>query len=482
MSACVLVLDQGGHSTRAIVFDTQGNIIAQAKQPVATQIKQAGWVEQNPAEITQSLWQVLADIATQMGARCADISSAALIVQRSSLLAVNTQTGEPLSAILSWQDTRYASWLDKKLSACPFNIRKITGLHPNAHYGASKMRWLLDTMPAVQQAAQNNTLCLTPLAGYLCQQLTGRKHIVVDTTIASRTLLTELSTISWSPALLDFFAIPNNVLPDISSSYSDYGNINVGHCAVPLQLMGGDQSFILFSHPKNFLQDSIFINAGTGAFLQQVMPASHIQPTLLASALCVEQQLSIVVAEGTVNAAATALDALWQQEGVIFSSVDWHDADKKSQQTADDVPIYINRVTASGSPDWLPAGESYFSFAATVPMKAIAVLESIVFSLQRKMDALAAEKSSKIVLSGGLSRLDVFCQRLSDLSGKVVWRSNDAEASARGAAAQLLPSVVGEPIYCVFAPQQCVQLAERYQQWSERMNQLAATKEHSLAC
>lgn len=243
MAPYVLVLDQGGHSSRALVFDAVGHMVAQARVATATSYLASDRVEQNPQEILQSLRDVLTEIALQLGERCQDISAAALIVQRSSIVAIDEASGEPLSSILSWQDTRNAQWLAKKCSDAQSWLRELTGLRANAHYGASKMRWLLDNVPAIKAAAEKNTLCITPLAGFLCRHLTGARRTVVDAVIASRTLLTELSALQWSSKLLAFFSIPNSVLPDIHASLDNYGDIAVGNHKIPLRLVGGDQSF-----------------------------------------------------------------------------------------------------------------------------------------------------------------------------------------------------------------------------------------------
>lgn len=475
----VLVLDQGGHSSRALVFDAVGCVVANASVTVSTHFPAVGCVEQSPTEILQSLCDVITAVAVQLGDQCKDIISAALIVQRSSLVALDETSGEPLSPILSWQDTRHAHWLTEKCkNQLPF-LRRLTGLRANAHYGASKMRWLLDNAAAVREAAQQDRLCIAPLAGYLCRGLTKTKHTTVDAVIASRTLLTEISALHWSSSLLDFFSLPKTVLPEIRASLADYGEISVGDVSVPLRLLGGDQSFFVLSYGEKFDDSAVFINAGTGAFVQQLMPAVDVPPPLLVSPLMIaeDQKKTVVVAEGTVNAAATALDWWQQQSGVELTETAWQEVQLACCRCPNEVPIFINRITASGSPDWLPAGESFFSAEAILPLKTMAVLESVVFALQRNIDCLATVKPcSTIVVSGGLSKLDIFCQRIANLSGKSVVRSSDAEACARGAAAQLLSSAVGKQTFEQFAPVKDDGLCKRYQQWTEHMNQLSVAE------
>ncbi|HSC74787.1 MAG TPA: FGGY family carbohydrate kinase [Pseudomonadales bacterium] len=476
MSPLALVLDQGGHSTRAMVFDENGALVAQASIPVNTVIKQAGWIEQDAVELVASLQSVLLQVADQLGRRCSDVQSAALIVQRSSLVAWDKLSHTILSPVLSWQDTRNSEWLEKILTDNRDSIRQSTGLYPNAHYGASKIRWLLDHLPAVNSAAEKRSLCIAPLASFLHQQLTGVSEPVVDAVIASRTMLTDIAATSWSTALLDLFGIPAAILPEIKPSLANYGVIRLGDCHVPLRLLGGDQSFFAMSHGDMFNSDAVFINAGTGAFIQQKTQPALVPDKLLCSALCVVENNSgaIIVAEGTVNAAATALDWLWKRIGFVFSAEDWNLAIGQAVSEPASVPYFINRITASGSPDWLPAGESCFSMDSSSALQAVAVLESIVFALQRNLDCLAVvQPCKKIIVSGGLSTLGIFCQRISDLAEKPVWRSDDVEACARGAAMQLLPKTAGQQKYHHYMPQVNLHLKQRYTQWSTAMDQLA---------
>ncbi|MCC7517354.1 MAG: hypothetical protein IT470_08465 [Pseudomonadales bacterium] len=472
MKRGVLVLDQGGHSTRALVFADDGAVVAQSRIEIATQSEAAGFVEQDPQSIASSLQQVLLDIAAQLGTACSRIVAAALIVQRSSLLAVRRSTGDAITPVLSWQDTRNARWLDQQVAGQQRYIRQLTGLYPNAHYGVSKMRWLLDNDDAVAAAAQRSDLCITPLAGYLRTALTHAQDMAVDAVVASRTLLTELSTCAWSKTLLDFFNIPEAILPQVKPTVSDCGVIRIGDTSVPLKLLGGDQSGFLLAHQCEDVRHTVFINIGTGAFLQQLMPVNQIPEKLLAAPLSLTGDVkeSVIVAEGTVNAAATALDWWQVRSGVQLSEMYWLHALAESQQRPDAVPVFINRITASGSPDWLPAGESFFSATCSLSLQAIAVLESIVFALQRNLDALAQNESRQmIVVSGGLAQNALLCQCLADLSATQVARSVDVESCARGAAVQLLPGALGIPRYDFFLPQPSDALVARYRHWSSVM-------------
>ena len=208
------------------------------------------------------------------------------------------------------------------------------------------------------------------------------------------------------------------------------------------------------------------------------MPAASVPNAMLCAPLLIAEDPAnnIVVAEGTVNAAASALDWFWQRIGLTFSTGDWLAAIAQAERDPDSVPYFINRVTATGSPDWLPAGEPVFSKPSSTGLEAVAVLEAIVFALQRNLDCLnRVQGCGKIVLSGGLSKLDIFCQCLADVTEKMVLRSDDFEACARGAAMQLLPEMVSGFGYREYIPRRNPAQRQRYRQWSATMDLLSST-------
>jgi glycerol kinase len=281
---------------------------------------------------------------------------------------------------------------------------------------------------------------------------------------------------------LALFEIPEQILPAIKPTLADYGCLLVGETQVPLQLLGGDQSFVALAYGDEHV-NAVFINAGTGAFIQRLCNADTVScgknspEKLLCSTLMVNTTGSAMMAiEGTVNAAASALNWLWQQHASTLNVCEVEAALQKTLFDNSAVPIFLNRIAASGSPDWLPAGESSFSFAAPLPILAVAVLESIVFSLQRNLDVIQATLSCEhIVVSGGLSRLNGFCQRLANASALSVLRSDDVEASARGAALQLMPGKSELHLqWKHFYPQAQPLLAARYKAWCIAMDTLSS--------
>lgn len=431
--ALYLVMDQGGHSTRALVYNTHGECITITQLAVDTSHPQQDRYEQDPRGISQSLQHCLQQLDTTL---VPDIISAVLVTQRSSFVACRKDSLEPLTPVISWQDTRNRAWLQTGINSGQYDLPALklqTGLRLNAHYGASKIRWLLDHDTAVQVAAHDNNLLFLPLAAYLTQQLT-HQPAVIDAVTASRTFLVGFGEQKWSDKLLKLFDIPAASLPTIVPTRHAFGDITVAGRKIPLQVVGGDQSFLPFAYGKTEAASRIYLNAGTGAFVQTTLPLADTPAGLLCSVAALDDE-HITVAEGTVNACASALDWLFEQEGCQLSFT----AIGKALNDCRHVPVFYHRVTALGSPYWLPADACTFSETASFEEKTVAVIESIVFLLAINIDLLKQAKPAlaQIVISGGFSRLDGFCQKLADCSGLEVIRCEDHEASARGAACYL---------------------------------------------
>lgn len=470
MSKNYLIIDQGGHSTRAIIFDSDGKELATSAIAVATLFPQPAFAEQDSKQVLLSLDNCLLSLAEKLSSNEIEaIQSAALIVQRSSFLACRKSDLQPLTNIISWQDTRNQALINQLHAT--FNLIRIkTGLRANAHYGATKMRWLLDNDRNVQQAAANNDLLFVPLAAYLAARLVHTTTVVVDPVIASRTLLCELGSMQWSAELLQLFGIQSCYLPSIVASDYPVGHISMADKHISLKLVGGDQSFIAFSSGIHLLPTDLFVNVGTGAFIQTLIDSeqSDIDDNLLCSPAVITQSEKILMAEGTINAAASALEWLWQHENVsmTYSEVDAALLAVKAP------PLFINTVSGTGSPYWLAYQPPRFiGDSDNLVEKAVAVVESIVFALMDNVVLLIKNKPeiNRIMLSGGFSRYDGFCQKLANLTAINIVRPKDHEASARGAAIYLMQkNIDAEDIPAdQFLVQSDNALKQRYQHYQQ---------------
>ncbi len=437
---------------------------------------QPDWVEQDADEIALSIYRALEDVAGQLGTRCQHIRIAGLATQRSNVVCWDRETGAALSPAISWQDRRAQCWM-QPFSDQRAKIRNLTGLLPSVHYGVSKIHWCLEQLAGVKTARNKGTLACGPLASFLLFRLLKNNPFVVDSVNASRTLLWDWRQRHWSADLLKMFGLADEYLPQCVANCHPFGELDIGNVSIPMTVCTGDQSAALFAGGKPET-GTAYINIGTGAFLQCVMPLTKTtaenpaQARLLRSVVWDGGDDSIQVLEATVNGAGSALLAEADKLGISVENaqqqyIHW-------LATAKNIPLYLNGVSGLGSPFWLPQFPSQFigphASNAQPSEKMVAVLESIVFLLCLNLEEMhyAGVSLQRIMISGGLSVLDSLCQRLADISQLPVERSPQTEATAKGLAYLLVNPeqawVSANEIFC-FVPQNNVALNERYQHW-----------------
>jgi glycerol kinase len=432
MTQLYLALDQGGHASRALLFDAAGKLVRSASVPVTTRRNDAGHVEHDPEELVASLQRAI-DVACAELPPDGRILSAGLATQRSSMACWHRRTGMALSPVISWQDRRNAAWLEQ-LGPETGRIRAITGLVLTPHYGASKMRWCLDNLPAVRAAQAEGNLVMGPLASFLvCRLLEGRP-LLADPANASRTQLWALATRDWSPELLALFGLDGGVLPRAVPSHYDYGLLSTPAGPVPLTVVTGDQSAVPFAFGP--LDPAIaYVNLGTGAFAQRaVSGALPVAPRLLVSVVWSTASHVDYLLEGTVNGAGSALDWLADREGAPLPLLL---AEAEAALAAGETPpLFINGISGLGAPFWVSNVHSRFIGTGSRGARVLAVLESIAFLLQVNLDELGPHGPplAKLLVTGGLSANEHLCASLASLAGLPVVRTEDPEATATGLA------------------------------------------------
>lgn len=466
-----LTIDQGGHASRAIVFDEQGRLIAQAEYAIATLTPRLDWVEHDAAAVVDSVYHAITDLLQQLGRDSHRIRAAGLATQRASIVCWDRNSGRPLSPVLSWQDCRNRQWLTRFTHKQAW-IHKKTGLKLSPHYGASKIRWCLDHLSPVQQALEEGCLAIGPLASYLLFRLLEQRPLLADPANASRTQLWHLGQQRWDKMLLTLYDIPEAILPHCCHSRHHFGDLDISGRKIPLILTTGDQSAALFAwgEPQ---PETAYINLGTGAFVQRITPTPLHSDKLLTSVVYSSKQRRCYTLEGTLNGAARALQWFAQREGI-------DNLEQRLPEWMEEIenpPLFLNGVAGLAAPDWVADFESRFIGKGTLPARAVAVAESIVFLLQRIMveseHHLSAAKQLQI--SGGLASLSPLCQRLADLTGRPIYRPNTLEATARGLAYLITRQPEHWPITkeksTLFTPQTAPGLTERYCRWKAKLEQ-----------
>lgn len=259
-----LCIDQGGHASRVLLFNQQGDLVTQASQNIEARHTVEGYIEYDATELLNSIHVPLRKVLAEFNERMSDIKAAGLATQRSNVVCWDNHTGEALSPIISWQDRRGAAQL-APLQTHASQIQSITGLFLSPHYGATKLRWCLDNLPTVQEALAEQRLSYGPMASFLIYHLLQEKPHLTDPVNASRTQLLNLQTLDWDPALLEIFDVPLEPLPQCVPNLYDYGQLAEAP-SIPLRLVNGDQATAMYAYGE-LQPDTAYLNIGTGAFL-----------------------------------------------------------------------------------------------------------------------------------------------------------------------------------------------------------------------
>ncbi|MDX9785536.1 MAG: FGGY family carbohydrate kinase [Desulfobacterales bacterium] len=424
-----LIIDQGTHATRAMVMAADGQIRHSAFADVSLFRLSDTRVEQDAEEILSSVHRTVARVLKESAAGRLEIDAAGLATQRSSVVAWDRETGNPLSPVISWQDCRVGRWLNQFRKDAS-RIQQLSGLPLSPHYGAGKLRWLLDNVPAIKTAHMTGRLVWGPLAGFLIFHLVKNRPYLVDHANAQRTQLWNIQTRNWDDELITLFQLPKGNLPTCMPVCGYYGKLTAAD--IPLRVVSGDQGAAYFSMGRMNVH-KVLINIGTGAFLLAPTGEKPVyRQRLLSGLVASEEGRAEYVLEGTVNGAGAALD--WAQKKWGIRNLSENLPDWLSRETR--LPVFLNAVGGIGSPWWRADMASRLIGDGETWQRAVAVAESILFLIQSNLDAMAAAGCDikQLVVTGGLARLDGLCRRLADLSGKPVYRPAETEATVRGTA------------------------------------------------
>jgi glycerol kinase len=424
---CFIGVDQGSSATKALALGDAGQVLFQTRIDLPAPFRDAERVEQDPGGILASVQKALAACVKAVSG--VPILGVGLSCQRSSCLAWNEHTGEPLSPLISWRDTRGME-LVQRLSDQAHAIFGLSGLPLTPYYSASKLRWLHANLPRTPDEAVFGTL-----SSFLIQRLTEGKRAFTDHTNAARTQLMNIHSLSWDPALLNAFGLSGVRLPEILPTAYAYGNARIAGQTVPLLACLGDQQAAMLGLGVLSKGDA-GINLGTGGFLMLNTGASLVPaPGLMASMHYSNDREQHYVLEGSVNAAGDAL--AWARSNLgLFK--DYAEVDDLCWKAAANVTAFVG-LNGVGAPHWEADLSSAFhglEVESTSADMVRAVVEGIAFFLMDIHEAMqqAGARPASFVLSGGLSSLSYLAQVQADLFNRDIRISSGTEASALGAA------------------------------------------------
>jgi glycerol kinase len=440
MTKYIGAIDQGTTSTRFIVFDKQGQIVCFAQKEHEQIYPQPGWVEHNPEEIWLATQTVIKECLAKGDIDIANIAAVGITNQRETVVIWDKNTGKSYYNAIVWQDTRTANICNQLAENEGLDrFRKKTGLPISTYFSATKIKWLLDKMPAVKAAAVKGDALVGTIDSYLIWHLTGGLHIT-DVTNASRTLLMNLYNLDWDEEILQIFDIPRQILPEIRSSSEIYADAKTVLAGIPIAAALGDQQAALMGQTcyqigeaKNTYGTGCFMLLNTGT---QPVISQHGLLTTVAYKL--GDAAPVYALEGSIAITGALVQWLRDNLGLI--------------QTSAEVEALASTVTDNGGIYFVPAFSGLFApywrndaRGAIVGMTrytnkghiARAVLEATAW---QTLEVLAAMKQDAQVnlttlkVDGGMVYNNLLMQFQSDVLGFPVIRPQVAETTALGAA------------------------------------------------
>lgn len=429
-------LDQGTSSTRFMIFDADARVIASHQLEHKQIFPNPGWVEHDGAEIWERTQEVMAGALEKAGIKAGELAAIGITNQRETTIAWDVETGKPLHNALVWQDTRTAEFMDNLSEANKELIIHRTGLAIAPYFSASKMKWLIDNVPAVADAVKAGTARIGTIDSWILWNLSGGTF-ATDVTNASRTALMNLETLDWDPELLALFAIPRSVLADINPTSHVYAKTSDG---VAIAALVGDQQGAMIGQTCFDVGDSkTTYGTGNFALLNTGTTIVRSQHGLLTTVCYKFGDSSAVYAlEGSVAVTGSAIQWLRDQLGVIKSS---SEIEALARSVDDNGGVYfVPAFSGLFAPHWRSDARGVIvglSRASTKAHLARAALEAIAYQTRDVLDAMAADSKVAIKsmrVDGGATANDLLMQIQSDVMGIEIIRPEVIETTALGAA------------------------------------------------
>ena len=437
----ILALDQGTSSSRAIVFDHDGNICSVAQQEFTQYFPQPGWVEHNPMEIWSSEAAVIAEAITRMGINGKDLAAIGITNQRETTIVWDAETGVPVHNAIVWQDRRTSAFCDElKARGLVDKIREKTGLIIDAYFSGTKIKWILDNVPGAREKAEAGKLRFGTVDSWLVWQLTRGQVHVTDVTNASRTMLFNINTLEWDEELLELLDIPASLMPEVKSSSEVYGHTKTTIFAheVPIAGIAGDQQAALFGQMCTE-PGSVKNTYGTGCFLlmntgtKPILSKNNLLTTI---AWKIGNTVNYAL-EGSIFVGGSVVQWLRDGLGFIRSS---SEIEALAASVPDNGGVYfVPALTGMGAPYWDQYAHGVIcgiTRGTTSAHIARAALEGIAFQTMDIVNAMekdAGVKLSELKVDGGASRNNLMMQFQADILDTAVIRPQITETTAMGA-------------------------------------------------
>jgi glycerol kinase len=437
--AYVLAIDQGTTSTRAILFDASGRARSTAQIELTQRFPRPGWVEHDPEEIWRSVVSTCREVAA---AADGPIAAIGITNQRETTLLWDRATARPVHNAIVWQDRRTAELCERwQAAGLADTVAQRTGLVIDPYFSASKIRWLLDTVPGLAERARAGEIAFGTIDSFLLWRLSGGRRHATDATNASRTMLFDIGRLDWSSELLDAFGIPPAILPNVLNTAADFGATtpDLLGAAVPITAIAGDQQAALIGQAC-FRPGMVKSTYGTGAFAllnvgSERVTSRHRLLTTIAYRLGGKTAYAL---EGSIFVAGAAVKWLRDRLGAIGAAAE---AERLAACADPQQRVYLVPGFAGlGAPYWSPQARGALiglTAECGLPEFARAALEAVGYQTRDLVDAMAADAGLPLTtlrVDGGMAASDWTMQFISDIVPAIVERPAEIETTAWGAA------------------------------------------------
>ncbi len=443
----LLAIDQGTTSSRAIVFDAAGGIVATAQKELTQHYPADGWVEHDAGEIWRDTLATCREALARAGPAAEDIAAIGITNQRETTVLWDRETGEPVHRAIVWQDRRTAPLCRELLAeGLEAHVRERTGLLIDAYFSATKLAWLLDNLSGVREAAERGRLAFGTIDSFLLWRLTGGRVHATDAANASRTMLWDIHRGCWDETLLRRLRIPESVLPEVRDNSGLFGTSDpeLFGRPIPITGMAGDQQAATFGQAC-FAPGMLKSTYGTGCFAllntgETAIPSHNRLLTTVAWRLDGRTTYAI---EGSIFIAGAAVQ--WIRDGLGLIA-DAAESEAIAAALPDTAGVYlVPAFTGLGAPWWDPDARGAIlglTRASTREHVVRAALESVCYQTADLMRAMAedvaaagvARPPAELRVDGGMVRNGWLCQYLADILDRPVDRPAVTETTALGAA------------------------------------------------
>ncbi|MGQ9897879.1 MAG: glycerol kinase GlpK [Acidobacteriota bacterium] len=445
----ILALDQGTTSSRAMVFDAEGQVAAMAQRPFEQLFPQPGWVEHRPEDIWNSQIGAAREALRIAGITASEVAAIGIANQRETTLIWDRTTGEPIGNAIVWQCRRTATRCDELRSTSAAQlIQSKTGLLVDAYFSASKVEWMLERVPMARSRAEAGDLAFGTVDSWLIWQLTGKRQHVTDVTNASRTMLFDIHRLAWDDELCGLFSVPKALLPTVVPSSGLVGETDPALFGAPIPIAGiaGDQQAALFGQMCSHI--GMAKNTyGTGCFLllhTGIKPCPSQQALLSTVAWQLGTSPAEYALEGSVFIAGAAVQ--WLRDGLqIIGGAAETEAVARSVPDTNGVR-FVPAFVGLGAPYWDPHARGLITGLTRGTTRAHivrAALEAIAYQTFDVVEAMLTDarralgsgfKLTELRVDGGAAANDFLMQFQADILGVPVVRPTVTETTAAGAA------------------------------------------------